>query len=183
MIVLPITASDMATVTPTANGRQDNAERKHLKNQFAKPTTLQEDRFSHVIGCIGELKCAQFFGMPFDDSDIGVLTNIDCKVFEVRTRNIETGRDLSIEPQSKMRLPHVLVWVDRKHMQATIVGWLCGWEGRERAKAAELAAGFDVWWRPAVRTWFIPPPYHSVKSLQDWIECGAPLHWAPEAYA
>jgi len=174
---LPVTPEDLKIATHAGHARQDYARRTGLQHYGRTVVTSAKD----IVGCLGELKCAQFFGQPFDPA-IGVLTGVDCKLFEVRARDISTGRDLAIRPHDKMRLPHVLVWITPAHTLATIVGWLCGWEGRERAKAAELAAGFDVLWQPKKGCWFIPPPYHSVKSLQDWIDCGAPLHWAPEAY-
>jgi hypothetical protein len=182
MIKLPISAADRKEATDAANGRQDFAEQQNWRSRGAGEIPRARERLNSLVGCLGELKCSQYFGMKFDPS-IGIITNVDCEIFEVRTRRIDSGRDLAITPDDKMRLPYVLVWIDRLGTTATIVGWLCGWEGHQRAmQAKEAAGGRDVWFRPVRVVWFIPPPYHSVKSLRQWIQCGHLLHWCPEKY-
>jgi hypothetical protein len=172
----------MDEATRPANDRQDYAEQNNFRSYGEAKMTPEQERGNHLVGCITELKCAQFFGLKFDPS-VGVITNVDCKILEVRGRRIESGRDLAIRPHDKMRLPHVLMWVDGKFTRATVVGWLCGWQGHQRAMAAKAeAGGHDVMWQQSKGVWFIPPPYHSIVSLQDWIGAGAPLHWAPEEY-
>jgi hypothetical protein len=181
MIELSITPEDLQAALSAANGRQDYAESKDFKSHGEAIVSRDKERRNHIAGCIGEIKCAQYFKQKFEPS-IGVITNVDCKLFEVRARRIETGRDLAIRPNCKLRLPHVLVWISRDRKIVTLVGWLCAWEGRERAKEAQEQAGRDIWWQPLTGAWFIPPPYHSIRSLQDWINCGHPLHWCPEQY-
>lgn len=170
--------------TSVGDGRQDFADSANLKSSHGDEATLsrEQQRSDHGIGALGEKIVADYYGLPWDPS-IGVLTNVDCKIIEVRTRRIETGRDLPIRKNDKMRLPHVNVWIDQKRMIATIAGWLCAWEGHQRAMQAKAdAGGKDVWWQAKTGVWFIPPPWHSVQSLTDWIGAGHPLHWAPERY-
>jgi hypothetical protein len=181
MIEMPITSSDTDEAKAAANARQDYAEKNEYKSHGDEVVPRDKERRNHIVGCLGELKCAQHFGLNFDPS-IGVITSIDCKIIEVRTRRIETGRDLALRPNDKWRLPFVLVWLNRERMLATIVGWLCGWEGHQRAMLAKQEAGRDVWWQPLTGAWFIPPPYHSIQSLEDWIDAGHPEHWAPDGY-
>ena len=182
MIELPVTPADMEIVTAAANGRQAFAERnKYVPYDKSARIQPEQQRTNDIAGCLGELKCAHYFGLKFDPS-VGVITNVDLKIIEVRTRRIETGRDLAIRPKDKMRLPYVLVWLDFKRMIAMMVGWLCGWQAHERAMQAKQEAGHDVWWQQIKQVWFIPPPYHSIASLEDWIGAGAPQHWAPEQY-
>jgi hypothetical protein len=181
MIELPITPGDIERVRAAANGRQDFAQQHNLQTPGVQRTSERRRR-DDFLGCIGELKSSQYFGLEFN-ADVGVLNGVDCKIFEVRARRIESGRDLAITPNDKWQLPYVLVWIDRERMIATLVGWLCGWQGHQRAMDAKReAGGTDVWWQPLKAVWFIPPPYHSVQSLRDWIDCGHPLHWCPEEY-
>jgi hypothetical protein len=182
MIELPITPDDIAQVTPVAIAKGEYSEH-HGFVPCDKPARIErgQQHINDMTGCLGELKCSQFFGLPFDTSE-NATASVDCKIIEVRARRIETGRDLAIRPHDKMRLPYVLVWLDHARMIATIVGWLCGWEAHQRAMQAKLESGRDVWWQPLKSVWFIPPPYHSIESIKDWILIGHPLHWAPEEY-
>jgi len=72
-----------------------------------------------------------------------------------------------------MRLSFVLVRVDMQRLRAEILGWLCGWQAMERE---------DKVWNEGRGMWFIPPPYHSVQSLEDWITSGAKPHWMPPEF-
>lgn len=180
MTTMPITKSDRATAARVGSAKQSYSVRQKLPDYGPSAAAPANGERQHVLGCLGEFICARFFGVEFDDSEDG-RAKIDCKIFEVRTRDVSSGKDLAIRPHDKMRLPHVLVWIEGD--LATIVGWLVGWEGHARAMQAKADAGFDVWWQPSARCWFVPPPYHSVASLQDWIACGHPLHWSPPEYA
>lgn len=171
-VELPITPEDIEQVREAAEGRQDYAQRMGLVTPGVERPPERRLRDDY-LGCVGELKVVQHFDLDFDPA-IGVLDRVDCKILEVRSRRVETGRDLAIRPLEKWRLPHVLVWIDRERMTATLVGWLCAWEGRERAT--------PTMWQPKKEVWFIPPPYHTIKSLEEWIESGHPLHWCPEKY-
>jgi hypothetical protein len=167
---MPYTSQDMMEATVAANGRQDFAESQNFQTS-GRALPREQERLNHRVGCLGELKCAQRFHLEFNAS-VGIITNVDCKILEVRTRRIENGRDLPFRSIEKVRLPYVLCWLDERAKQVTIVGWLCGWQAHERMKDTPMWKG----------VWFVPPPYHSVQSLQDWITAGHPLHWAPEAY-
>jgi hypothetical protein len=177
MIKLSIVPADTKEATEAAHGRHDFGEAHGYKNHIEQGR--KQDVDAEVVGCLGELLCAHYFQLQFNPS-VGVIDAVDCKIFEVRTRRIESGKDLALKQRDKMRLPFVLVWINRDRTEATLVGWLCGWEGHQRAKQAK-EAGRDLW-QPSVRAWFIPPPYHSIASLEDWIGAGHPLHWAPEDY-
>jgi len=179
---MPITASDLAEATNVAIAKGEFSTRQgHIPYGATARMSPDVQQAHDLIGCLGELKASQCFGQPFNTSENGI-GEIDCRIFEARARDIRTGRDLAYRPIDKMRLPYVLVWIDLPAKKATIVGWLVGWEAHQRAMAAKQKAGYDVLWNATRRVWFIPPPYHSVASLEDWILVGHPQHWAPEGY-
>lgn len=182
-VELSVTADDLRRSGLVADERQDFADSRNLKSSHGNeaPLSAAQQRSDHHVGSLGEMKVAEYYGLEWNPS-VGVLTNVDCKIIEVRTRRIENGRDLPIRANDKWRLPHMLVWFDSKRMITTMAGWLCAWEGHQRAMQAKAEAGRDVWWQAKTGVWFIPPPYHSIKSLRDWINAGHPQHWAPEAY-
>ena len=155
---MPITKSDLETATRVGNAKQSFSARTGLRD-YGVAMSAARGQANNTVGSLGELKTSQFFGVEFDDSEDG-RHKVDCELFEARTRDIDNnGRDLAIRPHDKMRLPHVLVWIERKRLIATLVGWLVGWEGHARAMQAKADAGYDVWWQQSKGCWFVPPPY------------------------
>lgn len=94
---------------------------------------------------------------------------------EVCPRAVVSGMraDLAINPHDAMVPPRLLVRVRLEHKHADIVGWLCGWEAIERT---------DKVWDEQRKVFDVPPPYHSLLSLRQWLECGHRPHWMPKPF-
>lgn len=156
-----------------ANKRQDYAEQVHLPNYDGRTLTPEYERENHHVGAIAEWASAALLGQKFDPS-VGDLDATDLKIIEVRGRRIGPNSDLPMRrnDENKLRLPFFLVRINLNRLTAEFVGWLCGWEAWERRTTENCHFG----------VWYIPPPYHTVLSLQQWVLCGHRLHWAPERY-
>lgn len=177
-VLISWTRAESEPITAAANGRQGYAEAMGFENYGRKDLTSEQLLAQHSVGAHGEWVTAEAFGPPLKfNPSIGKIDTVDLQILEVRARPWIPGRlDLGVRgKRDKLRLPHVLVHVDLPRCRACIPGWLCGWEAMERPDKVE----FD---RGEVRWWFVPPPYHTPRSLKQWIECGHPLHWAPDKY-
>jgi len=159
-----------------ANDRQDYAERFRLENYDGRPMTAEQEREAHGVGALGEGAAADLFGLKFDPA-VGVLDGTDLKIIEVRARRAGgSGGDLAMRrgdnEKAKLRRPFLLVHVNPPKLTVQFIGWLCGWEAWERRSEENCHYG----------VWYIRPPYHSVLSLQQWVQCGHRLHWSPPEY-
>jgi hypothetical protein len=129
-----------------------------------------EKFLTEQVGTRAEQVGAEHLKLPFNAS-VGNTRNVDlADLIEIRGRR-GAGTDLPIRPRDKMRLPHLLIRFYGKY--AHIIGWLCGWEGQKRARELNLKLC------PIRHVWYVPPPYHSVLSLEQWLMCGHRLHWMP----
>jgi hypothetical protein len=162
-------------------GRQDFAERANLKNQFDMRGMRFTERDVHFWGRLCESAAAIAFNLPAP-ATIGSITAIDLgNIAQVRGRVIQPGKplpDLSIDRRDllKPHLPLLLVRLDLEELIAQMVGWLLIGEAHERAEQLERE-GTQTWFAP-MKCWFVPGPYHSTKSLRDWIWMGArPFQW------
>ncbi len=169
-MILSFCKENIAEALEAADARQDYAERVRLPNYDGRELTPELERENHHVGAIAEWACALHFGLTFNAS-VGDLTACDLGIIEVRGRRDGPNADLPMRRNDtpKLRKPFVLVLVNLIHLTANIVGWLCGWEAMKRADNATQRYG----------VWYIPPPYHSVRSLEQWIMCGHPQHWCP----
>jgi hypothetical protein len=157
-----------------ANERQDYAEMMGFENYGGRMFTREEERLHHEVGALGEYAAANCLGLKFDPT-VGRIDAVDLGIVEVRARTVGRLTDLAIrsgKDEEKLRLPFFLTVVNRPTLTVDLVGWLCGWEAWERRNQQNYHYG----------VWYIPPPYHSVLSLQQWVLCGHRRHWAPPKY-
>jgi len=78
---------------------------------------------------------------------------------EVRARSIPgTGGDLALRPgdDKKIERPFVLVHVYELDQRIDVVGWLFGYEARERGGPERFT------------TVYVPPPYRPIEELIEW---------------
>jgi len=177
--MISYTREEVAEPLRVGDARQDAAERAGYVN-YGGVRTLAEQRENHRLSAVGEWLAAWFFRLRFKPS-IGVIDAIDLGFLdddteedgvEVRARRV-TERlpvpDLIIRPTDKLVLPHVLICVELELGQAEVAGWLVGWEALQRGDKGPLPGlqGLHA----------VPPPYHSVESLQHWIAAGHRRHW------
>jgi len=162
------TAADEGALGRRAYGRSAGLKEYAAE---ARARDSEEEKFlTEQAGTRAEQIGADHFKLSFNAS-VGNTRNVDLDdLIEIRGRR-GANTDLAIRPVDKMRLPHVLIriippWAD-------IVGWLCAWEGRQRALELKLRLC------PIRHVWYVPPPYHSVRSLEQWLMCGHRLHWMP----
>ena len=168
---------DFAEADAGALGRRAYGRSANL-TEYAPEARARDSELEKFLteraGARAEKVCADHFKLPFNAS-VGNTRNIDlADLIEVRCRRGALA-DLGIRPKDKMRLPHVLVRYYGECID--IVGWLCGWEGRERAEQLKIRLC------PIRKVWYVPPPYHSVRSLEQWLMCGHRLHWMPPGLA
>jgi hypothetical protein len=165
---------DFTDADDGALGRRAYGRKAGLKEYAAEARARDselEKFLTEQIGARGEKVVAHHFKLPFEAS-VGNTRNVDlANLIEARARR-GASTDLAIRPIDKMRLPHVLVRFYSEY--AHIIGWLCAWEGRQRALELNLKLC------PIRHVWYVPPPYHSVLSLEQWLMCGHRLHWMPE---
>jgi len=172
--IIRFTQADLEIGIRDGNALEDEAQAKGARN-YGIDLTLEETRANHHVGSLGEWLCAKYFGLEDEYREVKKQGDVDLKVIEVRARRITMGLncDLTIRPDDKMRMPIVLVRVSMERMLAELVGWLCGWEAIERED--------KIWYEPR-RVFYVPPPYHSILSLEQWLACGRRPHWCPEKY-
>jgi hypothetical protein len=176
--IIRFTKAEADEAIAAGDKRWQFARNRNARN-YGIDLSPEECKENHHVGSIGEWVCAEYFGLEFeggtDFDSYESLVAPDLKIIEVRARRIQFGlnADLTIRPDDKMRLPVVLVRVSMERMLAEIVGWLCGWEAIERED--------KIWYGPR-QVFYVPPPYHSVLSLVQWLACGRRPHWCPEKY-
>jgi len=154
------------------DGRQDYAEKVGLEH-YGDGIPLDQQRANHKFATVAEYIVHLYLRVPWR-ANVGEVKAVDHEFLETRARRIGPGLphpDLFIRPRDweKRFLPYLLVWINEEESVAYLVGWLCGWEAwRRRGNWCEARGG-----------WFVPPPYHSIRSLEQWIECGHPRHHHP----
>jgi hypothetical protein len=153
---------------------------------FARPAAAQVH--SDFIGRLCELLGGQIFALAV--TPVSAPGSPDLRVMDVRGRAVAPERpdpDLPIRLTDAKNLlrPQVLIRVSVRHLRAQVAGWLLPAEAIALAIAAE--ANGVTWWDAYTRCWYVPGEYlHSVRSLRDWLDAGAPPHASavrPEVHA
>jgi len=182
-MIIKFTPDDVTEALVAANAFQDFNEARGYKDRGAeKDLTKIEQRDRQIVGHVGHLLIARRYHLPYAPK-LGDFAQIDIEFpggdggMEVRA-SIRDNPRLPINPRDiergKLALPFVLIRVSLARGIAEILGWLCGWQALERPDR--------IWRGPPQNTWYVPAPYHSVQSLDDWIESGAKPHWMPKDF-
>jgi len=187
----PFLDPDISDLSPFVLSSMDDsetyntiAERENLRNVF--DIAREQSIKNTFVARLGEQGAGAAFDLPATATP-GILNAVDLKIIEVRARLITEdvpSPDLSVDDRDwkKSQFPLLLVRVDIEKLLGYMVGWLLIAEARYRIDLLKHGNPHNVVYDNRKKCWFVPPPYHSTKSLRDWIACGAPKHtWkAPE---
>jgi hypothetical protein len=171
------TAEQQERARRDGRARTDAAIARRFKHWNVRAEDREQRIRNDTIGCFCELMAGHYLGLPYNPS-IGEIDNVDLDK-KVEVRGIANPRycELPIRPPDKperLLKPHLLVRTTEAIQWASLEGWLLGWEAMDRIELLELklvGEGHGA-------RWYVPGPFHSIRSLQDWLLCGAPPHIA-----
>jgi hypothetical protein len=118
--------------------------------------TDEHRRWHERLGCMAEAAVAQHLGIPYAGTVNTFHAEPDVGVFDVRATDRPDGR-LILRDNDPADYPYVLAVCDGHLPVVRLVGWLYGWEGRQRRWLRNPHGRRPCWMVPQSELHPVPP--------------------------